>query len=509
MDALNNLEPIAMSALNSINGTLDSLYRFRPRHLALRISERKILLYIVDTLLLLLAGLAAVSGWAILRPDLPLSWQFISFFINWIVGLSVVWGVLFAAYGGYNLKISAQTGVIQRRLLAVWATFIAIYLLLFFFFARQPVVHPLPVLDDVLLLRVVPALFLAIALPLELVWRHLYAKLFTKNHFQQHVLIVGAGKAGQTLADAFHNEIPTGAYNVVGFIDDDAGKIGKKVKNIPVLGRHTNMVKLIKQHSIDEVIVAISHDLGGSLFQTIMECYEQGVQITPMPVIYEALTGRVPVEHVGHQWYVSLPVCATPPGWLYKTLIRVLDSLAALIGLFGLGLVCPVIAIANAIWSPGPLFYRQTRVGRSGKVYSIVKFRTMIPNAEGRSGAVWAEAQDPRITAVGHMLRKSRLDEIPQFWNILKGEMSLVGPRPERPEFVEQLAKQIPFYKSRHAVKPGLTGWAQVRYPYGASVEDSLMKLQYDLFYIKHQSFFLNFLILYKTIRVVLGLKGR
>jgi len=498
-----------MSAYNPIHGTLNHLYRFQPRHLALRISERKLLLCLVDTVLLLIASLGAVGGWTIFRPDLPLSWHFISFFTNWIIGLPALWLILLATYGGYNLKISAQTKVIQQRLIGVWITFIGIYLLAFFLLARQVTILPLPVLDDVLPLRLVPGLFIVMALPLELIWRHLYAKLLTKNHFQQHVLIVGAGKAGQILADAFHHEIPTGAYNVVGFIDDDQGKIGKTIKNLPVLGPHKTMVKFIKQHNIDEVILAISQDLSGDLFQTIMECYEQGIQITPMPVIYEALTGRVPVEHVGRQWYVSLPLSATPPGWFYKTLIRTIDICAALLGLLGLGIICPVIALANVFWSPGALFYRQTRVGRAGKLYSIVKFRTMIPNAEGRSGAVWAAAEDPRITLVGHLLRKSRLDEVPQFWNILKGEMSLVGPRPERPEFVEQLAKQIPFYKSRHAVKPGLTGWAQVRYPYGASVEDALMKLQYDLYYIKHQNLFLNFLIIYKTIRVVFGLKGR
>jgi lipopolysaccharide/colanic/teichoic acid biosynthesis glycosyltransferase len=228
-----------------------------------------------------------------------------------------------------------------------------------------------------------------------------------------------------------------------------------------------------------------------------------------MPVMYEALTGRVPVEHVGRHWYVSLPVGATPPGRFYTAVTRTGDILFALLGLLLLAVVAPFVWLGNRLWSPGPLLYSQVRVGRAGSLYRIVKFRTMVPDAEKQTGAVWAKDRDPRITSFGNLLRRSRLDELPQVWNILRGEMGLIGPRPERPEFVAQLAEQIPFYRSRHAVKPGLTGWAQVRYRYGASVEDALIKLQYDLYYIKYQSLWLNLLILYKTVRVVIGMQGR
>jgi exopolysaccharide biosynthesis polyprenyl glycosylphosphotransferase len=269
------------------------------------------------------------------------------------------------------------------------------------------------------------------------------------------------------------------------------------------------MVAMVEKYSVDEIVIAVSGDLTGGTFQSVMDCYERGVQITPMPVMYESLTGRVPVEHVGKSWSIVLPMAATPPGRLYQMTERIADVGLALVGMVLLLAVCPLVALANYFLSPGPLFYAQTRVGRGGKLYKILKFRSMIPDAEKRSGAVWAQEADARITPVGHFLRKTRLDEIPQFWNVLKGEMSMVGPRPERPEFVEQLAISIPFYRSRHAVKPGVTGWAQVKYRYGASVEDALMKLQYDLYYIKHQSLLLNLFILYKTIRVVIGFQGR
>ena len=269
------------------------------------------------------------------------------------------------------------------------------------------------------------------------------------------------------------------------------------------------MVSIVEKHAVDEIVIAVSGDLTGGTFQSVMDCYERGIQITPMPVMYESLTGRVPVEHVGKSWSIVLPMTATPPDRFYQLVERLTDIMLALAGIVLLLFVCPLLVVANYFWSPGPLFYTQTRVGRGGKLYSILKFRSMIPDAEKRSGAVWAQEADARITPVGHFLRKTRLDEIPQFWNVLKGEMSMIGPRPERPEFVEQLGISIPFYRSRHAVKPGMTGWAQVKYRYGASVEDALMKLQYDLYYIKHQSLFLNLLILYKTIRVVIEFQGR
>jgi lipopolysaccharide/colanic/teichoic acid biosynthesis glycosyltransferase len=186
-----------------------------------------------------------------------------------------------------------------------------------------------------------------------------------------------------------------------------------------------------------------------------------------------------------------------------------LDLFAGMIGLTILALLAPCIAVANAIWSRGPLFYRQTRVGKGGKPFHVYKFRSMIPAAEKGCGAVWASEDDDRVTPVGRILRRTRLDELPQIINVLKGEMSLVGPRPERPEFVADLVKQVPFYQARHAVRPGITGWAQVRHDYGSSVEDALVKLQYDLYYIKNQSLYLELSILVKTAAVMLGLRGR
>jgi lipopolysaccharide/colanic/teichoic acid biosynthesis glycosyltransferase len=187
---------------------------------------------------------------------------------------------------------------------------------------------------------------------------------------------------------------------------------------------------------------------------------------------------------------------------------RALDIVLALLGLVGMGVLIPIIALANRLTSPGPLFYTQERVGRAGTVFSILKFRSMHPRAEAVSGTVWAQPNDPRITPIGRYLRKTRLDELPQVINVLRGEMSIIGPRPERPEFVAKLAAELPFYRARHAVRPGITGWAQVCYRYGNSVEDARIKLEYDLYYVVHRGFLLDLTILLKTAAIILQGKG-
>lgn len=499
-----------LTSAQSLQNTFGRYRHLRQPRLALRLSERRLLLFLGDLLLTILAGLGALITWRIIRPDIVFAREFIVVHANWLAMLSTAWLCLLFVLDSYDLKVSAHILRIGRRLFAATVSLAIIYLLFFFFTANQPnSFYTLPLLGEIQALRVVPIAFLAIVLPLELVWRGAYATLLTKDHFQRRVLIVGAGRAGQALIEAFLWDQRLNTHSLVGFIDDDPQKQHTMLHSIPVLGDHSQMVSIVEKYAVDEIVIAVSGDLTGGTFQSVMDCYERGTQITPMPVMYESLTGRVPVEHVGKSWSIVLPMAATPPGRLYQLVERITDIVLAIVGIMLLLFVCPLLTVANYFWSPGPLFYTQTRVGRGGKLYSILKFRSMIPNAEMRSGAVWAQEADARITPVGHFLRKTRLDEIPQFWNVLRGEMSMIGPRPERPEFVELLGTSIPFYRSRHAVKPGMTGWAQVKYRYGASVEDALMKLQYDLYYIKHQSLFLNLLILYKTIRVVIEFQGR
>jgi exopolysaccharide biosynthesis polyprenyl glycosylphosphotransferase len=381
----------------------------------------------------------------------------------------------------------------------------------------------------------------AIAFPVLLLvslaaWRVIYAMVFVRPDFQQRALIVGTGQIGRTLArtiahmasnnGGFYQNI---GYRIIGFADEDLDGQGRTIENAPILGTCRDLVRLVQQlrpHELiiaDELIGAIANSksvpgqpqrrrfdiVHNELFAAILECSEMGVSITTTAMLYEQLTGRVPVEHIGRALNVALPFAQSPTRRLYLMLRHLFDVCVSVIGCLLLAVVIPFVWLANRFTSPGPLFYRQDRVGRGGHTFSLIKFRSMTVDAEKYVGMVWASENDPRITPIGRLLRKTRLDEIPQFWNIIKGDMSLIGPRPERPYFVDQLAQQIPFYRARHAAKPGLTGWAQVKYEYGASVEDALMKLQYDLYYIKHQGVLLDLEILLKTIKVVLGLRGR
>ncbi|MFZ2196932.1 MAG: exopolysaccharide biosynthesis polyprenyl glycosylphosphotransferase, partial [Thermodesulfovibrionales bacterium] len=243
------------------------------------------------------------------------------------------------------------------------------------------------------------------------------------------------------------------------------------------------------------------------LLNTVMEAKVKGVEIIDMPTFYEELEGKLPVEHLSNGWFIFAPFYGMRKNIYTNHLKRLIDIFLAIVGVIAVSPVICITSLAIKLDSPGSLLFRQRRVGYNGEVFELLKFRSMEVDAE-KDGAVWAQKNDPRVTRVGKIIRKARVDEIPQIWNVLKGEMSFVGPRPERPEFVDQLQIEIPFYSLRNSVKPGISGWAQVLYPYGASKKDALEKLQYDLYYIKNLSFFLDLHIVLKTIRVVLFGRG-
>jgi exopolysaccharide biosynthesis polyprenyl glycosylphosphotransferase len=361
------------------------------------------------------------------------------------------------------------------------------------------------------------ALFLPVGACLGVAtWRLIYTQVFVQPAFNQHILIVGAGSAGQALIRCVR-EVNSDAgdgmvgYRVLGFIDDDPAKQGHRYEGVPVVGTRSDLGRLLQELRPDQLVIAITHHdaMAHELFQGIVNCYELGITVMPMDTFYERITGRLPVEHIGRDLHSFTPNDRPATERLYLALRHVVDLVFGVVGCLALLVVIPFVWLANRIASPGPLFYSQERVGQGGRGFQVIKLRSMVTGAEKMTGAVWAQENDKRITPVGQFLRKTRLDELPQAWNILRGDMSLIGPRPERPQFVEQLAEQLPFYRLRLAVKPGLTGWAQVRYRYGASVEDALTKLQYDLYYIKRQDLYLDLQILFKTVQVVLGFKGR
>ena len=474
--------------------------RGQPFQLSLPVFERRLVLIALDLLAVntaLFAGLWVSSGqnpsWILLIQH---AWRFVL--------ASALWLPLGFSFDTYALAIASRfrtsAGAVLRAGFAVWA------ITLVFLYPAFSTGLPLAA----------PAAYLGSTLLFLLAGRGLYVLVLVRPMFNRRALIIGAGRAGREMADTIL-EHQNGAHQVVGFVDDDRRKLdhiiatrmnGRSATVLRVLGARETLPELIARHRITTLVLAVTDRIDGKLLQTLMDCLESGVEIVPMPLLYEQLTGRVPIEHVGENWYVAMPIDHPSTRAIRLVANRVFDVLSAGVGMLFLLAALPVIAAAIYLDCPGPIFYKQKRVGKGGRTFWVYKFRSMVPNAEnGR--AVWAQKDDPRVTRVGALLRKTHIDEFPQFLNILKGQMSAVGPRPERPEFVEELAACIPFYRVRHAVKPGMAGWGLVNQGYGDSKEDALLKLQYDLYYIKHQSLWLDIVILLKTVMDTIGFRGR
>ena len=282
----------------------------------------------------------------------------------------------------------------------------------------------------------------------------------------------------------------------------------QETNDLSVLGQVKDLPRLVKELRVHEVVLAIEQYVESDLFEVLVECQANGVRVSSISDLYEKFLDKIPVEHINPDWAMYMIKDRAVFGRLSLGLKRLLDLVLAGIGLLLFIPLLPLVALAIRLDSVGPIFYRQIRMGQGGKPFSIIKFRTMDTNAEQDGKPRWATKDDVRITRVGRFLRKTRLDEIPQLLNVLRGEMSLVGPRPERPEFVDRLQREIPFYRTRLIVKPGLTGWAQVRYSYGNTLEDAHIKLQYDFYYLRHWSLWLDLHIILQTIGVVLKFRG-
>ncbi len=464
--------------------------------LPLQISERKTLLVFVDLLLVSAATLLSLWLWTLRDPFRPFSREFILSQAHWFLSLTALWLLLASVNDFYDLKVADAFLSSASTLLRITAFMLLVYLLIYFFSPRDS-------LPRLFILFYAVLCFILLAL-----WRSGYALFLGRQPFQRRAIIVGAGASGQAIAQTIRENLAPN-YQLVGYIDDDPAKQGQVVEGLPVVGTRRDLVFLVKAQNVSEVILAVTYNLHLDLFRALIDCQEQGVQITLMPLLYEEITGKVPVEHIGDSWAVALPLDHPSTGGFFPLFKRAVDLSITAIGLTVFAILLPLVALALYVDSPGPMFYTQERVGKGRKTFRLIKFRSMIPNAEREGEAVWAKKGDPRITRVGRFLRLTRLDELPQFINVLKGEMSIVGPRPERPEFVAELEERIPFYRVRHSVRPGMAGWGLVKYGYADSIEDALEKVQYDLYYIKHQSIYLDLLILLKTVGQMLALKGR
>ena len=349
-----------------------------------------------------------------------------------------------------------------------------------------------------------------ISLPLFLClmvgWRVAIHWFLSHPDFGERILIVGTSPEAIALARETYSRRDAG-YRIVGFTGTDPELLGKSLFNPRVVGLNSELPAIVKREKIDRIVVAMGQRRGQFPTAQLLQLSLSGdVSIEEGASFYERLTGRVQLDMVRPSWLIF-----EGPGRQarFRSLVRTLAHRS--VALFGAAVSLPIMvvtAILIKLESSGPVFYKQERVGKNGRPFMVLKFRSMRNDAE-KDGPVWAAANDDRTTRIGRIIRKIRVDEIPQFWNILRGDMNFVGPRPERPHFVAQLAEEIPFYEQRHLIAPGLTGWAQIKYPYGATIEDARQKLQYDLYYIKNQGLALDAVIVFETIKTVVFGRGQ
>lgn len=467
----------------------------KPFQFRLRTGERRLILLIGDFVSSGLALLVALYFWAQKDAWLDFSFDFLRERPDiWFYFLPLAWMLLLIEL--YDVRRASRLSETLRGIGIAVAVGLGVYLLVFFL--SPP--NSLP--------RRGFLVFVLATSILTLLWRLLYIRIFTAPLFMRRALIVGAGRAGSTLAKVIKGMWPP-PFFVIGLIDDDPAKLHMEIEGYSVLGGSDRLLQIIQEQQITDLIFAISGEMGSRMFEALVTAEEQGVEITTMPVVYEDILGRVPVFLLQSDWILRSFVDEAHTGSFYEVSKRLMDILGGLAMGFVLLIFLPLIALAILLDDGFPIFYTQERMGKSGKLYKMIKFRTMRKDAESDGVARPAKENDERVTRVGRLLRKSHLDEFPQFLNVLKGEMSLVGPRAERPEIVEELQAQIPFYRARLLVRPGVTGWAQINFGYASTVAANGVKLEYDLYYIKHRNLLLDFTILLRTVGAVVGFRGQ
>ena len=456
-------------------------------------TERRALLMLGDAVLVLLA----VWGAFLLRQqavDTHINTTSIMAQWHWFPLLLSGWWVLGWLNDLYNIPSSFDKIKCAIRVAVVCAIGLVIYLAVFF-------LHPTE-LPRTSFLHFLVIVWLAITL-----WRWAYAKLFSILPLQHRVLIVGNGKRGKSIAKLLGLDLELNC-KVLGYVDEDLSRSGIDIDGLPMLGEVKDLPRLVKQLRVHQVAVAIEQNLESGLFELLVDCQANGVRISSITDLYAKFLDKIPVEYIDPDWAMHIIENGAVFDRLQLGSKRLIDLVLGVVGLVVFIPFMPLVALAIRLDSEGPIFYRQIRSGRAGKPFSIIKFRTMVTSAEDDGKPRWASRNDNRITRVGRVLRKTRLDELPQLFNVLRGDMSIIGPRPERPEFIEDLQQEIPFYRTRLMVKPGLTGWAQVRYNYGNTSKDALIKLQYDLYYLRHWSLWLDLYIIFQTIGVIFKFKG-
>jgi len=464
----------------------------------LRLGERRALLLVGDFLMALISLGLSVYFWANSEKFLGPSMEFIQKRVPpWYFFLPIAWLVLMVEL--YDVHRAGDWRATVKGVATAALMGLGLYLLLYFTYVDPPRSN-LP--------RRGVAGFVIAASVLSLTWRSIYIRIFTAPQFMRRVVLVGGGKGGQALLKIVNDLWPP-PFHMVGIIDDDPQKIGASIENYPVLGTSSSLLDIIHQQNISDILVAISGEMQGSMFQALLDAQECGVEIIRMPKAYEELVARVPIRLLEADWILRSFVDEARVSVFYELSKRLLDIAGGLVGTLIFLVILPFVGTAILLDDGWPILYSQTRSGRGGQPYRILKFRTMRNDAEADGRPHWAKEDDERATRSGRFLRKSHLDELPQFLNVLRGEMSLIGPRAERPELVVMFQKHVPFYRARLLVKPGITGWAQINFGYASTIDETILKLEYDLFYIKHRSLLMDIMILLRTPSTMFGFRGR
>ena len=459
---------------------------------AARFSPRIFFLLVADAAILYAGVIAAMY----LRLGLAGSENELNNKNGWfkIALASVVCLIILYFYDLYDYVVMTNRRELLLRLVQALGIAWALLALLFYF------VPPL------LIGRGVSVISVPLVLCLLIGWRISIHSLTGHPEIGEKILVVGTGQTAIDTAEAVWQRRDAG-YRIVGFVSENGAKPMQKLGRSIILGKAHELESVIVNEKVDRVVIAVRERRGAFPTEALLKMSLAGeVSIEECTSFFERITGKVHVDMLRPSWLIFAGRRKDSP---VKVIFR--ESIHRILAFIGLILSLPIAvltALSIKLESRGPIFYKQARVGRNGRIFNVIKFRSMRTDAEADGTPMWAVSNDERVTHVGKVIRKLRIDEIPQFWNILKGEMNFVGPRPERPHFVRQLAEEIPYYEHRHLVAPGLTGWAQIKYPYGASVEDAMQKLQYDLYYIKNQSLALDLVIVFETVKTVLFGKG-
>ena len=395
----------------------------------------------------------------------------------------------------YNLRTIVDTRDLLVRLFQALGAASLILALAYFWF------------PDWIIGRGVFLIAASFVITLVVAWRVAFAWLTKRASPRERLLLVGTSQAAVELARELHERRQELGVEIVGFVDPDPERVGQPLLNPGIVGTIEDIPDFVRRSHADRIVVSLADARGKLPMERLLDIrLRTGVRFHHLAEVYEEYTGKIALENLRPSWLIF--ASGFRKNWLLLAVKRVMDVTCAVMGLVVTAPPMAIVAVLVKFTSRGPALYHQERVGLDWKVFTVHKFRTMRVDAESASGPVWAKQNDDRITPIGRALRRTRLDELPQLWNVVAGDMSLVGPRPERPTFVEQLTGTIPFYGQRHVVKPGVTGWAQIRYTYGASVEDAVEKLQYDLYYIKNMSIALDLVILIETIKTVILRRG-